>query len=284
MNISVVMAVHNGASTLAETMDSILAQTESDFEVIVVDDGSTDETPRILQRYERVRVIRNAGNIGLTRSLIAGCAAARGTYIARHDAGDRSHPDRLRKQRQLLDEDAQAAYASCITEYVGPRGEFLFVSRAYEGPSHHGSVLFRRDAYERAGGYRAEWYYGQDWDLWYRLGKKGSFRSIDETLYTARVTPESISGTAREEQLELGRLSRAAFLARERGESDAEFVAAAARIGKAPPPARDRGLYFIGEALRRNGDARAREYLRDAIRANPLYLRAWIRYAQSWMR
>jgi glycosyltransferase involved in cell wall biosynthesis len=293
-DISVVMAVYNAAAALAETMDSILAQ-EGDFEVIIVDDGSTDATPRILERYERTRVSRNEQNAGITRSLITGCAAARGTYIARHDAGDRSHPDRFRRQQHLLDGNPQLVCVSSTTDFVGPRGEYLYSSRPAPGslqpvemipagPSHHGSAMFRRDAYERAGGYRAEWYYGQDWDLWYRLGKEGLFQSIDEPLYIARVTPESISGSARAEQLELAKLSYAAMQARSRGEPDAEFVASAAKIRKAPPlgrPGRARGLYFIGEALRRNGDRRGRGYLAEAIRTDPLLWRAWLRYAQT---
>src|SRR4029077_2278949 len=106
--ISVVMGVYNGASTLAPTLDSILAQTERDFECIVVDDGSTDGTPEILARYGsrdgRIRLIHQQ-NAGLTRALTAGCAAARGVYIARHDAGDLSDPRRFELQKQALDAD-----------------------------------------------------------------------------------------------------------------------------------------------------------------------------------
>jgi hypothetical protein len=303
--ISVVMPVYNAAATLGETIESILRQGETDLELIAIDDGSTDATPQVLAQYAdaRMRVLRNAANIGLTRSLIAGCAAAKGTYIARHDAADRSHPDRFRKQLRLLDEDPRLVCVSCTTDFVGPRGEYLFSTHPsppslkpvkmidagaphgiIAGPSHHGSVMFRRHAYERAGGYREEWYYGQDWDLWYRLGKEGLFQSIDEPLYTAQVTPESISGSARDAQQKLSQLSHDALLARERGESDAGIAAAAARIRKAPPvgrTARARGLYFIGEALRRNRDRRARGYLIEALRLDPMLWRAWWRYAQS---
>jgi glycosyltransferase involved in cell wall biosynthesis len=307
--ISVVMGVYNGASTLAETIDSILAQTERDFECIVVDDGSTDDTPHVLAAYaaqdSRFRIIRQE-NAGLTRALIAGCGAARGEYIARHDAGDRSHPDRFRILLDLLANESRLALVSCATDFVGPGDEYLFTShpdavalRLVEmidisarhgivaGPSHHGSAMFRRDAYERAGGYRAAFYYGQDWDLWYRLGAIGLFQSIDEPLYVARVTPDSISGSSRNAQQALARLSYRAHLARSRGESDAPILAEAARIRTTRTTGRcerARGLYFIGEALRRNGDARSRHYLRSALRSSPFFLRAWIRYAQVLMR
>jgi glycosyltransferase involved in cell wall biosynthesis len=304
--ISVVMGVYNGAAALAETLDSILAQSEADFECIAVDDGSTDATPAILAEYAardpRIRIIRQE-NAGLTRALIAGCAAARGTYVARHDAGDLSDPRRFALQKQALDADASVVFVSPATQYAGPELEPLWITRPTgaalqpahvldltisgaltDGPTHHGSVMFRRDAYERAGGYRAAFYYGQDFDLWLRLAEIGKFQGIDEVLYTARITPDSISGSARLRQEELGRLSRAALDARQRGESDASILARAAaitRVSRRPIAIRGNGLYFIGEALRRNGDRRARRYLRQAIAAWPLSMRAWIRYFQS---
>jgi GT2 family glycosyltransferase len=304
--ISVVMGVYNGAGALADTMQSILAQTERDFECIVVDDGSTDATPEILERYAsrdlRIRVIHQS-NAGLTRALIAGCAAARGTYIARHDAGDLSDPRRFELQKRSLDADPEIVFVSSATLFAGPELEPLQVNRSrggalraafiidlddprtiIDGPTHHGSVMFRRDAYERAGGYRAAFYYGQDFDLWFRLAEMGKFQAMDEVLYTARITPESITGAARPRQQRLGELSRAALAARQRGESDAAILHQAAAIGRAPLRAisrNGRGLYFIGEALRRNGDRRARRYLLRAVAAWPFSPRAWVRLAQS---
>ena len=95
VRLSVVMAVYNGAAKLARTLDSIAAQTMPDYECIVVDDGSTDDTSAILAQRAandaRIRVIRQE-NQGLTRALIAGCAAARADLIARLDWGDASMP------------------------------------------------------------------------------------------------------------------------------------------------------------------------------------------------
>ncbi|HSY49335.1 MAG TPA: glycosyltransferase family A protein [Thermoanaerobaculia bacterium] len=308
MTLSVVMAVYNGAGTLTATLDSILAQTHGDFECVVVDDGSTDDTPRILaahaSRHPRLRVITQL-NAGLTRALIAGCTAAGGTYIARHDAGDLSDPRRFELQSRALDEDAELVFVSCWTEYVGPELEPLYaahgtgvagkpirmidLSREHgvtDGPTHHGSVMFRRDAYLQAGGYRPQFYYGQDWDLWYRLGEEGTFQIVPEVLYTARVTPGAISSASRATQQKIARLSRMALLARSRGESEDSILEEAARIepvrGKANR-ARADGLYFIGEALRRNGDPRARRYLGQAIVTWPPSAKAWIRYLQSFL-
>src|SRR5258706_542650 len=142
--ISVVMGVYNGASTLESTLDSILGQTERDFEFIVVDDGSTDATPAILEAYaardSHIRVIRQE-NAGLTRALMAGCAAARGVYIARHDAGDLSHPRRFEIQKRALDADAGIVFASCATQFAGPELEPLYVARPSGAAIEPASIL-----------------------------------------------------------------------------------------------------------------------------------------------
>jgi len=306
--ISVVMGVYNGAGTLAATLDAILAQTYSDFDCIVVDDGSTDDTPRILAAYaardSRIRVVAQQ-NAGLTRALIAGCAAAQGTYIARHDAGDLSSPRRFALQSDLLNADSELAFVSCWTEFAGPDLEPLYAARGTglavrpirmidlrnehgvaDGPTSHPSVMFRRDAYIRAGGYRPQFYYGQDWDLWYRLAEEGTFQIVPEGLYTARVTPDAISSASRATQERMASLSRMALFARSRGESEELILEEAARIKPVrgmTTRARADGLYFIGEALRRNGDPRARRYLRQAIAIWPPSLKAWIRYLQSFL-
>lgn len=305
--ISAVMSVYNGAASLAATLESILGQTESDFELILIDDASSDASPAILSRYAardaRVRVLRNDENRGLTRSLILGCQAARGEYIARHDVGDLSLPTRFAREAALLDATREVVLVSCWTEFVGPELESLYEAKGtgralqpmhvldpssdppmLDGPSHHGCVMFRRDAYQRAGGYRAEFYYGQDWDLWYRLAAIGKFQMLPETLYRARIVPESISVEARDAQNELAALSLAALHARAASQPEAPILAKAAnvdRVTRKQRRNRAEGFYFIGEVLRGNGDPRARRYLRSAIAASPLTLKAWLRWLQS---
>jgi len=300
-----VLAAYNAADAISETIESILGQTDRDFELIVVDDGSSDGTPEILARYAaldaRMRVITQA-NAGITRALIAGCAVARGKYIARHDSGDWSDAGRLAAQRTILDADSEVVFVSCWTEFVGPEREPLFTSRGPAEavqpvriidvtrehgiigcPTHHGSVLFRRDAYERAGGYRREFYYGQDWDLWYRLAANGKFQIVPRILYFARIDEKSISSASREPQRRLARLSHAALLARASGASEAAILAEASAVlpRRGRWCVRARGFYFIGEALRRNADPRARRYFGRAVRSCPLHVKAWIRLAQT---
>ena len=302
------MAVYNGAPTLRATLDSILTADGITLEVIVVDDGSTDATGEILSTYaasdERVRVVQNATNLGLTRSLIDACERVRAPLIARHDVGDLSAPSRFAAEKALLDSDPETVLVSCWTQSVGPDLEPMVLTRGngaaevapirlidlsrssgvVDGPTHHGAAMFRTETYRAVGGYRPEFYYGQDWDLWFRIAERGLFRMVPAALYIARVTPSSISTTARERQQVFAKLAREALVARQTHTSEAPILARAAQVG--PQTFRSTrdlasGLYFIGEALRRNRDARARSYLARAVRTRPTFLRAWVRWAQA---
>ena len=120
--VSVVMSVYNGAEHLAETLDSVLQQEDCDFEFIVVNDGSTDGTAKVLDKYasldSRLRVFHQE-NTGLTKALIKGCSEARGEFIARQDAGDISLPGRLKQQRDFLMSHPEAVMCACAVQFTG---------------------------------------------------------------------------------------------------------------------------------------------------------------------
>jgi glycosyltransferase involved in cell wall biosynthesis len=293
MKISVVLAVYNDATHIGATLDSILAQTESDFELIAVDDGSTDATPEILESYsssdKRIRVITQS-NTGLTRALIRGCAEARADLIARHDSGDLSYPDRFRRQLALFREDV--VLVACTTEFVGPEMEPLYEvkvdpektrrsllsddAKHLHGISSHGSAMFSRTAYQTAGGYREAFQLAQDLDLWVRLARIGRFDSDQgEPLYRYRVEPRSLTTVNHDRQNELKNI----IVALREGGDEKTLLAKAASVrprksksGRAKAP----GLYFIGRCLRKRRDPRARKYFAKAVAHNPFHLRAWV--------
>ena len=315
--ISVVMGVCNDADILPETLASVLAQTERDFEFIVVDDGSSD--PRVgeiladvARRDARLRVVTKS-NEGLTRALIDGCAAARGTYVARIDAGDVMAPDRLARQKAVLDAHPDVVLVTCWTEFCGPEWEPLYVERGaanvsdgpdgwiapatftaaegylVNGPTSHPSVMFRLDTYRAAGGYRWQFYYGQDGDLWGRLAERGPFAGVPAVLYRCRVFPEGLSMRNGERQRRLHQCLFGAIQARRAGASEEPHLQAAAAIRPPPRPAgappprprpRAEGWYFVGERLRRNGDPRAAKYFREACRRRPWGAKNWLRLLQ----
>ncbi len=319
--VSVVMGVYNGAEYLAETIESVLCQSEGHFEFIIVNDGSTDSAVEAVlsdykHRDERVRVLAKL-KAGLTQALIDGCAAGKGKYIARIDNGDVMLPERLKTQRAVLDAHPDAVLATCWTECCGPLWEPLYTTRnvlpeevkhdyiwklpfpedggdgsRQVGPTSHPSVMMRADAYRKAGGYRSAFYYGQDWDLWYRLAECGTFAGVREVLYRCRIFPEGISMQNVERQRQIHVCSRGAFLARRRGEDETPFLERAATIRpsvkngskgeqKSLPADHAAGYYFIGEALRRNRDRRCRLYFRQALFCRPGNLRSWARLVQS---
>lgn len=315
--ISVIMGVYNGAVLLPETIDSVLVQTERDFEFIIVDDGSTDvQVETILADYvgrdSRIQVISKS-NEGLTRALIDGCAAAKGKYIARIDVGDTMLPNRLEKQRAVLDKHPDVVLVTCWTECCGPEWEHLYTTKSMtsgaeegitwvanviperdgedliDGPTSHPSAMFRTSAYHATGGYRSQFYYGQDWDLWYRLAERGKFAGVQDLLYRCRIFPDGISMQNPERQRQIHACSRGAFCARRRGESEEPFLQCAVQlrpmisaIGKRSASGnRSAGCYFIGEALRGNMDMRCQHYLRMAVVSRPWMVKGWLRLAQG---
>ncbi len=298
--VSVVMGVYNGGDGLAATLDSVLSQEGVDLEIIAVDDGSTDGSRAVLRRYAAVspklRVVEQQHS-GLTAALIRGCAAARGTVIARQDAGDRSLPGRLRGEHARLAADPGVALVSCGSRFVGPFGELLYESVApseeataplladsvagLRGPAHHGSTLFRRALYERVGGYRPEFYFAQDLDLWTRLGEVGRHIAMRDVLYEARFSPASITGLHRRQQVALARTILRCRRLRQAGKSEAPCLRRASRIhprrGGRLPRERAEAFYFIGACIGRRDPAAARRYYREAVTHWPLHWRSWMR-------
>lgn len=296
--VSVVTAVHNGRAELRESLESVLGQEGPCLELIVVDDGSTDGSSEVLASLaaydSRVRVFTQE-NRGLTEALIRGCAEARGEFIARHDADDLSLPGRLAQQIEYLRRESALAFVSCWTRAQGPSGETLWETRpatnAREaadelaagglGPPHHGSVVFRRDAYRRAGGYRAAFYFGQDNDLWLRLLEQGGYAVAPEILYSFRIRVTSISATRSRTQRRYGHLAHACRRARLAGESEEPFLAEAASLR---PSGHDdqraenplAGSYFIARCLVARRNPRAILYLGRAVRQYPTNTRVWL--------
>ena len=225
---SVVMPVRNGERFLREALDSTLAQTLADLELIVIDDGSTDGTPAILaeaaQRDQRVRVQRQDPG-GLTVAINGGCALARAPLIARMDADDVMLPDRLERQVAYLDAHQDVAVLGGgivlvdesgreIDREPGRREIDLLAGNALT----HSTVVMRADALRAVGGYRLD--QSEDYDLWLRLDERYGVAAVQEPVIRYRLHPGQFSVTALERQA-LGSLCvRAAAVARRAGRPD----------------------------------------------------------------
>jgi glycosyltransferase involved in cell wall biosynthesis len=212
--ISVIMSVLNGEKFLREAVESILFQTYSDFEFIVIDDGSTDKTREIILSYDDSRIrLHHQINKGLTRSLNIGLKLAYGPYIARQDADDISDLNRLLYQKNFLDKNCKVglvgSYAAFIDEYgneIGiwktPETHGQIKKTFLSGNSFcHGSVMFRSECVEKVGVYREKLRYAQDYDYWTRFAEHYNTANIPKILYKNRRTSNTISRKMLSKQL-----------------------------------------------------------------------------------
>jgi glycosyltransferase involved in cell wall biosynthesis len=197
--LSIVMAVYNGENDLQQTLESILAQSFNDWELIVIDDKSADATLDIIEQYRkqdtRIRILTNSENLKLAASLNRGIGIAKADWIARHDCGDLSHPQRLQKQVDFLRLHPELILLGTAYTIIAPDGQPLITmpmpttdgairqTMRHQNPFAHGSVIFRKEAFKRVGSYNSSFPAAQDYDLWLRLCQEGQMANLSESLY-----------------------------------------------------------------------------------------------------
>lgn len=211
--ISVLMCVYDGARYLREAVDSILAQSCGAFELVVIDDASNDASSAILAGYDdpRIRVQRNAENLGLTRSLNRGLELCRGSYVARMDADDVSLPRRL--ERQLAWLEAHPAVGVCATQTrvlegatfrdrrVPTEHDDIAAELVFGNCIAHPSVMIRRDVLDLHGlRYDPDVRRSQDYELWTRMVRLTRFCTLPEPLLAYRKHAASVSSIQSDEQ------------------------------------------------------------------------------------
>jgi glycosyltransferase involved in cell wall biosynthesis len=198
--VTVLMPVYNGERFVREAIASILRQTWSDFEFLIVDDGSTDGTPGLLASFRdpRIRVLTNASRQGVARALNRGVAAASAALVARHDADDVSHPKRLETQLAFLRANPAVALLGAQIRVLDARGRIshppgwrtassewgIRFQSMFDNPFIHPSVVFRRDV---AGGYDPSLESAEDFDLWSRVAERCPVRNLPQRLVDFRV-------------------------------------------------------------------------------------------------
>jgi hypothetical protein len=270
-SVSVLMSVHNGDRYLPETLDTLLAQTLRDFELIVVDDGSTDRTPDILaayaQRDPRVRPVRNERNLKLPGSLNRGLQLCRAPIVARADADDLYVPEYLETQVRFLhahpdvglvssafhvaDLDGRVFYTRYLpTEDRQIRFHLLFMSCLL-----HPTTVFRARVVREAGGYREGYHMAEDYELWSRLRGRTRFANTGVPLVRYRRHPAAIMQTRGDAGADLSHAVTQHLLTEYLNfpvpPSDARVLRALFRgIGELAPDAAPRGLVLLERILR----------------------------------
>jgi glycosyltransferase involved in cell wall biosynthesis len=216
MSVTVLLPVYNGAPTLRQAIESVLAQDISEWELLIIDDASTDASGAVAKRYEgdpRITVIRHRENRGLAATLNEGLERAKHDLVARLDQDDEALPSRLRVQTAFMQKHAHVAVAGSFVVHMGAttRWDHLVelpttprdVARrlAKENCLYHPSVILRRDIVLAEGGYRPDFRNAEDYELWLRLAHRHDLANVPEPLIRYRFTTHGMTLGRKWEQL-----------------------------------------------------------------------------------
>ena len=214
--VSVVTSVYNGEEYLEECINSVLNQTLQDFEYIILNNGSTDETANILNKFADPRLkIVHQDNLGISASLNKGARLSRCDLIAHLDADDYSLSQRLEKQVTFMEQHPEVIICgSRFKELLGEepfaqKVRFIETDQAIRksmslfNPFSHSAVIFRKKTFFESGGYNCQYKYAQDYDLWVRMLNFGEARILKEELGMVRMSEQSESNkNAKKQKLE----------------------------------------------------------------------------------
>lgn len=200
--VSVVLPTYNGGAYIAKAVESVMRQTYRNFELLVVDDGSSDETPEILKelgrRYAKLAIITHQENSGFVKTLNDGVKSVQGVYVARIDDDDVWRDEqKLEKQVAFLKKHPEYGMVGTGIIQVTPEGReigrYLFVEHdkdirkmiLADNAFAHSTVMFKKELWEQAGGYQEKFHFFADWGLWLAIGRIAKFYNFLEysTLY-----------------------------------------------------------------------------------------------------
>lgn len=211
--VTVLMPVYNAERFLREAIDSILGQSFKHFEFLIIDDGSTDASADIIASYRdsRIRFVRNRTNLGITPTLNKGIALASCELIARMDADDISHPQRLQKQFGYMKRNPECALLSSWARVISEDGKFIRLERyrsnfyyynlTFECWIYHPTIMFRKSAVEEAGMYSMP--YSEDYDLFWKMSVRFRIANLAEPLVDYRITSTSLNAVLKKREYEV---------------------------------------------------------------------------------
>jgi len=207
--VTVLMAVYNGEKFLKEAMESILTQTFTDFEFLIINDGSTDNSVKIIEEFNdpRIRLIHNEKNLKLIASLNKGISLAKGKYIARMDSDDISMPDRLKKEVNFLENSLEYGLVGTYYTVIDGEGvnqrnvsypssnDLIKLFLSLNCPLAHGSIMGKCELFKQNLYGSKQYPDVEDYELWTRIAKLTKIHNIPEYLFKYRVYGESFSDT-----------------------------------------------------------------------------------------
>jgi len=286
--VSIVIGAYNAERYLAQTLDSLLAQTMRDFELIVVDDGSEDRTFEILKEYEnrdpRMRPLRIPHG-GIVDAANAGLDAARAELIARADADDIHMPERLQKQVHYLEAHPEVVAVGSRMQMIEPYGSplrdsdhklaheeieaALLTADGWALPQP--AAMLRKSVAMKVGAYRKDYLWSEDLDLFLRMAEIGRLANLPDVLVQYRIHPNSTNWKKRDIQM-----ANKPKLIREAYERRGKIPPAQLQLnGPSDQPAAERYRFWIWCALKDQNIYGARRHAVSALRAAPLSTASW---------
>ncbi len=207
--ISVLMSVYNSEKYLNYSIESILSQSFKDYEFIIIDDGSTDDSLKIIESYKqkdkRIIIIHNTKNIGTTKSLNKGLLIAKGKYIARMDADDWSYPNRLLQQYEFMEKYSEIGVSGGAVDVCNENLKVIY-TRKYAlqdkdirkiiflySPFAHPATIWKAEKIKKVGGYNENIPLSQDCELYFKIGKLAKFGNVKDKLIKLRMHNNSVS-------------------------------------------------------------------------------------------
>lgn len=287
--VSVVMTVYNTERYVGDALDSVLAQTFSDFEFVIIDDGSTDRSPGILRAYaardRRIRLVSRP-NTGIVAAANEGIGLSRGRYIARMDSDDVSLPNRFEAQVRYLDAHPECVLLGSRVTVVDPYGSPVFESG--QKLTHEEidaellgsgggwaivqpSAMMRTEAVRKVGGYRGRHNVSEDQDLFLRLAEVGRVANLPEPLLRYRRHYKSVMHTQWRQREEVKEsIARGAYARR-----GLPMPADWKYDDWKPTPLAEQLRAWGWAALKRGNVPVARKHALGAVRTAPLSAEAW---------
>jgi len=287
--VSVLMPVYNTALYLEEAIESILTQSFTNFEFIIIDDGSTDRSLTIIEQYaqkdKRIKVI-SRNNQGLIKTLNQGLALAKGKYIARMDSDDVSLSLRFEKQVKYLEKHLECVAVGSMSQLIdsdgdviGRVGELLDHNdiddahiKGQGGAIIHPSAMIRKETMLHVGGYSDYYLHAEDLDFWLRLAEVGKLYNISEELFLYRQHLESVGYTQRASQFKSAKKAVIDAYSRRGMKFNSSKLQAPNVL---EPTVCDVFIKWGWWALRINNIRTARKYARKAIVSNFFKIEAW---------
>ena len=291
--VSVIMPVFNGEKFLRTAIESILNQTYTDFELIIIDDGSTDNTPDIIESYKDQRIIFfRKSNQGVASSLNTGIRLSKAEYIARMDADDVSEPDRLKYQVDYLDQHPECVLVDVsailidedgmpLRQRPQPHGENAIIRSLQRGtsPFNDPSVMFRKSAALSCGLFNEHMIIGSDWYLWAKLSECGKTTNIPMYLLRYRLNSSALTNLTPSMNRQMRALFREILKS---GKVEPKAFSRLLEYKQNAKPKVLRALYYLraGKCLL-EGEWRveeAKRYFRKSLQLSPWNLTSWLNY------